>query len=236
MAPRIFSMEGLNHVHQDVARNFGIVSLHSYSVTDLNNTDERYSVLFRLSAISGVLGTIITILIGYLSEWGIETTIGAPSTVVLYLGLVKIFERHIWNKKVGTLIGSSTPDLNGTWEGSVWLKTVNGQEKHSLGQLTIEQNWRTMGIGFKTGLSNSHTNMASIIIRANEVLLTYQYYSEKRRPDKDIFLDHKGTGSLIFNKSNGKVDKSKIDIQFYTNTKTVGRIELDYAATLTDNS
>lgn len=202
------------------------MSLHSYSITDLNNTDERYNVLFRLSLIAGLIGTGITLLIGLLTEWGIETTFGAPSTVVIYLSLVRLFERYLWKSKAGVWIGSSTPDLNGTWVGTASIKIVTDEEKTSEGILTIEQNWRTIGIGFKTKLSVSHTNLASMIIRANEVVLSYQYYSEKRRPDVDIFMDHKGTASLLFSKNGNLINKNKIDAQFYTNTKTVGRIEL----------
>lgn len=204
------------------------MALHAYSVTDATNHDERTAVLYRLGVVAGGIGAATTWLIGFVSQWGIATTVGAPSTLVIYLLLVRVFETTIWNTRIGRWCGVATPDLNGTWQGSVSFRTKSGRQlNNNTGVLTIDQTWRVIGVGFKTDKTLSNTESASIVIEANEATLVYQYSSEKRRPEVDDFEDHKGTAILRISRVNGTYDAtSGIEVKYYTNHGETGTLRL----------
>lgn len=203
------------------------MALHAYSITDSTNTDEQLRIAYRLAVIAGVIGALATWLIGIASKWGLPTALGAPSTLVIYLLIVQWFDKSLWRTVVGSWFGVTTPNLNGTWRGTVNFRTQDGRQlKNDSGEMTIQQNWRTIGIRFQTDKTLSHTDSASIIIQANQAKVIYQYKTEKRRPDQDDFPDHSGTGILRIDRHDGNYDKNNIEGTYYTDHRETGTIKL----------
>lgn len=119
------------------------------------DTNERESVYVALALTSvGVVS-----LVRLLFEGTTLQELAAPSVMVVFLALIKLYDKYLW-KYVSALGLSGIPNLNGIWEGE--LKKNNGQGYPV--SLHITQTWRTIQASMDTDLTTGSLQVASISV------------------------------------------------------------------------
>lgn len=193
--------------------------MHSYSITDITNANERSDVTFKLVAISSVLSAIISFLLSAFSKnYFILSAVTAPSTFVIYLFIFKIFNQHLWKTKIGSLFGVTTPNLNGLYTGSIEFKSYNGNNyTNNTVELEIKQTWTHIGVNFQTNKTSSNSSSASIEVDGNNYNLRYLYHAKSSQPQNEEFPEYQGTTTVTFNPR-----KSEVKLTNYTNHNEKG--------------
>ena len=196
------------------------MALHPYSVNDANNVDERTQAPYRIALLTSFVGAGITFILGRLSQWGIVTIVSAPSTLAIYLLLLKLVEKRLWRQSfVRLLLGISTPNLNGECGGALVAKRAEDGTffGNTTARMRIQQSWRTISIVFETDRTKSQSDTASIIIGAGEVKVYYHYDARKKRAF-DKFEDEFGSAELSIKVEDDRILPETAESDFFTNT------------------
>lgn len=171
---------------------------HAYS----SDHGERTRILFKIGALSVGAAWLLHLVLGYLPvavPWLIDT----PSVLGFFALFRTTFDKYLWRKiLIRKVIGITTPDLNGTWNGQL----LSSHSDHSLpvdATLTIIQTWTSIQISLETSTSLSQSQVASFETDRNiERTLTYQYLSEPKPGAIETMQTHRGTAELRI-KNNG---------------------------------
>ena len=132
--------------------------------------------------------------IGPIPHW-----ITAPSGFLLFGLILKVFDRWTWKwAPIRLFFGLDTPDLTGSWEGTLTSSFDNHAVKHKA-LLDIKQSWSRISIKATFEKSKSQSTTAAIVTTgmASPVLI----YGFTNRPDADSKLSmhtHSGTAELYF--------------------------------------
>lgn len=164
--------------------------MHSYSV----NSSERQRVAILLAMTSIVLA------------WGIHCVlkikgvqlfdefswlIDAPSAMVVYGFLDRLFYKWLWKNKIFRNIGLiKTPNIDGVWNG--WLSTSFKKRKIPV-VVEIHQDWISMTIVLRTKTSTSYSLVASIDIEPVETRIVYTFRNEPNSTAVSSMHTHIGT-------------------------------------------
>lgn len=201
------------------------MALHPYSVNDLNNIDERTQVPYRLAFVTSIIGVGLAYALGKVSQWGGLTIVSAPSTLAIYLFLLKLIEKRLWRNRIArVLFGISTPDLNGKWNGVVLGKKPDGRYFGNVTvKMIIQQNWRTMSLNFETDRTKSESDTAAIISGAGEFKVLYHFDARKKRAFDD-FQDQFGSGELRVKTENDQIVPESLESTFFSNIGERGQV------------
>jgi len=139
---------------------------------------------FRLIGLMGLLAAVLGSGAGrLLEELDPPFELAAPSAITLFGVLFYVFDRWAWRFKLPLLPRlSQIPDLRGSWEGEVEIRTSSGERQPPLPCLVlIDQRWSRMSIVFHTPRSTSRSS--SMTLRGDgDVLgdIRYEYHVTPR--------------------------------------------------------
>lgn len=191
--------------------------MHGYAI----DSNERKMVPLYIAIVSVLLGLYIQSLIATNNiavPWWIEV----PSVFALYGVLYALFDKYLWKYRVFRLVGIvKTPNLNGTWKGTILSSYNNFKLPYSM-NVKIIQNWTKMSILLKTNSSSSYSTIAGITTENPEkMMLTYQYVNEPNDNSPATMHMHRGTAILDI-----EVDCNKLIGGCYSNRErqTYGRL------------
>lgn len=178
--------------------------MHEYSI----DVDQK-NIVFYIALLSITLSSLLTALIGYLSEsFPIVSVVGPLTAVSIFALLYTLFDKKIWRWKVLKKIGLvKVPDLDGEWEGT-FNSSFHNFNKSYPAQFKIEQTWTKICIMGKFNDSKSSSYTSAIKVNAGGgVKVFYSYQNEKNAEKADeLFSDHKGYGSLLLNNEENKIE------------------------------
>lgn len=210
------------------------MALHPYSLDDSLNASERLHVAYKLAAtasvIVGAAGAAIAVATRY---YGTVAALTAPSTVVVYLFLVRLVELYLWKwPSTRFLLGITLPNINGTWNGRVETRRRDGEQiAGNTGKMTIKQSWSTIGVEFETDRTCSHSVGAFMTMDAAHLVLTIEYRADVRevhREDPNVQA-HRGTCRYRILTTEKGCDLQQIEVPYYTDHRETGIIRLTKA-------
>ncbi|GLK61739.1 MULTISPECIES: Cap15 family cyclic dinucleotide receptor domain-containing protein [Azotobacter] len=207
------------------------MALHPYSLDDSLNASERLHVAYKLATGASILVGAISALLATLTQyWPAIAALAAPSTIIVYLSLVRAVESYLWNwKPARRLLGITLPDVNGTWTGQVATRRRDGvQIAGNTGRMTIKQTWSTIGVEFETDRTCSHSIGAFFSLDAAHLILTIEYRADVRKLHKEDpnVRAHRGTCRYRIRVKDGICDLDDIEVPYYTDHRETGVITL----------
>jgi hypothetical protein len=143
----------------------------------------------------------------------------SPSVILIFYLIFELFNRFLWRYSIFKYLGVEVPDLNGEWKG----KLRSSYDNHNLERIvkvTIEQNWREMGMILTTDQSKSRTLTSSLLVmQSRRPILIYNYFDEPRSSSVETMHSHRGTGFLEL------ISSDELEGEYYT-----GRDRLTFGA------
>jgi SMODS-associating 2TM, beta-strand rich effector domain len=164
--------------------------LHSYST----NSKGKASSFAWLFAFSVLLAWILGVLIKFF-KIDIPWWLDMPSVVGFYALLFKIFDQHLWKRKILGKKMSDIPNLQGTWVGMV-NSSYNGGTITPNIVIHIHQTWTETIIKTDSGNSTSYSVMAAINTLQSEYVLQHVYKNEPSGLSTNSMNSHLGSVHL----------------------------------------
>ena len=169
--------------------------MHPYSI---NNSDKNkaYAISLILCIFSGWL---ISNAIGQIPKinqylWIIDV----PSAFVLFGIFFKLFDLFIWRLLVKVNFIFQTPDMNGTYEGT--LVSSSDGINHPI-KITVKQSLTDIRIYLKSDATSSKSEIAGILNDDEEnPILLYEYININTSVIKGNLPMHRGLTRLRFDK------------------------------------
>jgi hypothetical protein len=192
--------------------------MHIYS----SDGEERRVVPFVLAAASIGVALGLRSLVARLG-YAAEVNVSILSSFGIYGMLHLVFDRYAWRWRVVRLLGGSTvPDLEGRWKGTLKSSHSGLTREHEV-ELEIVQTWSKINILLESQTSRSESQMAVIKTSAptrHEVVWEYVARS-KNAGQGDSFL-HFGVTRLAVHSPTAKAEGS-----YYTEQKrdTYGTVQ-----------
>ncbi|WP_298825346.1 hypothetical protein [uncultured Planococcus sp.] len=196
--------------------------MHEYSI----DVDQK-NIIFYIAAFSIALSSLLTALIGYLTESFPIVSFWGPVTAISIFGLLyTVFDKKMWRWKALKKIGLvKVPDLDGEWEGT-FNSSFHEFNESFPAQFKIEQTWTRICIMGRFNDSKSSSYTSAIKVNAGGgIQVFYSYQNEKNAEKADEpFSDHKGYGSLLLNKEENKIEGTYFNNP--SNNRNHGRLKL----------
>ncbi|MEJ2407641.1 MAG: hypothetical protein P8171_25955 [Candidatus Thiodiazotropha sp.] len=185
----------------------------------------RFDLLIRYTAFAtviisiGIYALVQTIWFPSLDLFKVITISSVVSTIIFVALLSPFFARKIW--AIWSVFDKSLfPDLNGTWEGKITLE----DEKVLIVRAAIRQSLLATQIDMHGETTKSITLETTPTIEQGQKKLYYVYRSTPKNP-----LWPSYNGSTLFDvrtiKQDGNI-RLELTGHYYTDRKTVGRIEI----------
>lgn len=182
--------------------------MHSYSVDFTERT--KITIFLFITSIAMMWGiTVILKQMQVTTPWWITT----PSALTIFGLIYYLFDRHLWKLRILRKLNLiKTPNLNGSWEGTLTTSYEDEEDSEHEIELDIYQNWTNISISLTTDSSKSHSQGAMISRKnPNDIDLVYIYQNEPEFDSKDTMYIHKGTTELSYDP-----DKDTLEGGYYT--------------------
>ncbi|WP_277593800.1 hypothetical protein [Pseudomonas chlororaphis] len=141
------------------------------------------------------------------------------SAFLVFALLTQCVSRNLW-ALIGWFDGSLFPDLNGTWEGEIFLENGSSLQVRAV----IRQSLLTTQIDMHGETTKSVTLEATPTVEQGQNKLYYVYRSVPKTPGRYAY-----TGSTIFDVRRVEVGgEKKVELSgyYYTDRKTSGRVRI----------
>lgn len=156
-----------------------------------------------MPALLAVLAVVATLALGAGTQAinvAIPWWVDAPSVMGFYKLIHWLFDNHAWRMGAGALRLSETPDLRGTWAGTLVSTYADRVETPAVVQ--IHQTWTKIQVHFLGERSRSRSVMASVKgLGLSSGELSYEYVNEPSALSADSMHMHCGAASLHFSLS-----------------------------------
>jgi hypothetical protein len=181
--------------------------MHPYSI----NSSERERVTCFIALVSTVAALLVNrffVSHGTVLPWWLD----APSVTLIFGLLYSLFDRSVWRWRVLHRTGLiCTPNLGGTWLGSVTSSVDGGVECHEA-TLVVEQHWTRISVSMKTAKSKSSSVVAAMIGEtASRTTLCYEYRNEPVPCAEKEMHAHRGSAQLTIGR-----DSRVLEGEYYT--------------------
>ncbi len=194
----------------------------------MTETNKRYYIWTIVVSVLLIFGILFLVKIGSGKPTAREILQLVPTTVTIELVLVGLFTKWIWKWKLLHPWFVVTPDLSGTWKGTlhyVWI-TEDGvrNEGDRDTTVTIIQSFNHIVIKLGTVESTSHSVAASFDIDERRGIsdLYYTYINEPMVTIQDRSKIHYGTTRLTFDLHN----PTSLVGEYWTSRDTKGTMSL----------
>jgi hypothetical protein len=159
-----------------------------------------YSIDSNERNIVPVIISLFSILITYglyylLDSFGVSIPwwFEAPGILGFYGIFHNIYNKILWNKRIGSFRFSNTPNLNGSWTGYL-LSSHDNFSTNIDCHLLIVQNWREIIILLETPTSKSHSVAGTILgFSDSSPELIYEYINEPMPESPENLKIHRGS-------------------------------------------
>lgn len=183
------------------------------------NTDIRAKVYGIIGVASAAIATGFALTLETL-----PLPIAAPSGLVVFGGLVALFDKYVWRWPfINSML--EIPILDGYWAGTVVRNGLNGQPPETRNvTMTITQCWSRINIVFTGESSSSHANVVAMnIADPKQISLRWVYDARdiSAQPDKNRY----GEGTTIMTLVNG-IEQRKLQGTYYSTKLSKGTISL----------
>lgn len=179
----------------------------------------KYIALTTVAVSMGIYALVQTYWQPDISLFKVITISAIVSTFLILLLLTSFISRKIW-AILAWFDKSMFPDLNGTWEGKITLE----DGKEIVAKAVIRQSLLETQIDMHGETTKSTTLETTPTIEQGQKKLYYVYRSTPKAPGWPVY-----NGSTLFDiraLDSGKGKKYELSGHYYTDRKTIGRIQL----------